>query len=344
MSSYLTDHGYLDGIVRGYYTQLMNSSDYANLTQCETVDDMKVHLLNSDYGTVFQDVPSPLTAQSVADACTAKMVEEFHYIRSNAYEPLTKFMDYITYGYMIDNIILILGETTRDGDPQTALAKCHPLGVFEGLTALCVAQSTEELYNLALINTPLSKYFISCLTVEDFDEVHIEVIRNLLYKEYLTDFYKYSKTLGDDTFEVMGELLRFEADRRSINITVNSWGTTLNKDERKRLYPSLGELWPEGTQRLQAADDMEAVAAAVDHVDEYRGMLQNLQENPSRTLEDEFIEHEMKLNRLAVQRQMQYGAFYAYFRLKEQEIRNIVWIAECIAQKKKDRIQQFVMF
>lgn len=46
---------------------------------------------------------------------------------------------------MIDNIILILGETLRNGDPQAALAKCHPLGIFEGLTALCVAENTASL-------------------------------------------------------------------------------------------------------------------------------------------------------------------------------------------------------
>lgn len=97
MTKFLTDHGFLDGILRGYYTQLLSAGDYANLTQCETVDDMKVHLMNSDYQAVFQDVPSPLTAQSVADACTSKMIEEFHFIRSNAYEPLGKFMEYITF-------------------------------------------------------------------------------------------------------------------------------------------------------------------------------------------------------------------------------------------------------
>ena len=99
MTTYLADHGYLDGIVRGFGTQLLTAAEYSNLTQCETVDDMKVHLLSTGYESVFRDVPSPLTPQSVADACTAKMVEEFKYLRSNAYEPLDKFLDYITFKF-----------------------------------------------------------------------------------------------------------------------------------------------------------------------------------------------------------------------------------------------------
>lgn len=60
----------------------------------------------------------------------------------------------------------------------------------------------------------------------------IELIRNTLYKTYLEDFYEFTQSLGGTTAEVMKELLQFEADRRSITITINSFNTELSRYDR----------------------------------------------------------------------------------------------------------------
>ena len=51
---------------------------------------------------------------------------------------------------------------------------------------------------------------------------------------------------------------------------------------------------------------------------------------------------QVTLNVLSFMQQFQFGVFYSYVKLKEQECRNVVWIAECIAQKNKSKIDNYI--
>lgn len=94
--------------------------------------------------------------------------------------------------------------------PQELLEKCHPLGMFDSIATLAVAQNMRELYRLVLVDTPLAPYFSENLTHEDLDDMNIEIMRNTLYKAYLDDFAEFCQSLGSTTAEIMGDLLSFE--------------------------------------------------------------------------------------------------------------------------------------
>lgn len=337
------DGGYLEGLIRGFRAGILKQVDYLNLCQCETLDDLKLHLQTTDYGNFLANEPSPLSVSTIDEKLKEKMVTEFLHVRHQCVEPLATFLDFITYSYMIDNVVFLLTGTRHQRDMRELLPKCHPLGHFEEMGALSIAGSPAELYNSVLQDTPLGPWMKKCLSVQDLDESNIEIIRNTLYKEYLESFHEFCQEIGGATANVMSDILGFEADRRCFNMTINSFGTELTKDAREKLYPVIGKLYPEGLLLLKDCNDIDEVHRVADFYPDYAPLFAGAGTGPGdRTLEDKFFDYEAKINVLAFEQQYQYGVFYSLVKLKEQEARNIVWISECIAQKHKAKIDNYV--
>jgi len=59
---------------------------------------------------------------------------------------------------MIDNVILLITGTLHERDTHELLQRCHPLGVFDTMPALCVATNVEELYQSVLVETALGMH------------------------------------------------------------------------------------------------------------------------------------------------------------------------------------------
>jgi V-type H+-transporting ATPase subunit d len=63
---------------------------------------------------------------------------------------------------MIDNIVLLITGTLRQRSIGDLLPRCHPLGNFEQLGAITVADTPAQLYQAVLVDTPLGRSMHSC--------------------------------------------------------------------------------------------------------------------------------------------------------------------------------------
>jgi len=336
-------HGYLEGVCRGMKNELLTATDYSNLTSCKTLEDLKLNLEETCYSSFLNNDSDQIVVAKLEEGLKNKLVQDFQYLQKQATGQLSQFLDFMTHSYMIDNVMLLITGTFYKRPISELIPKCHPLGSFKELKAIHVASTPAELYNAILIDTPLAPYFKSCINEQDLDEMHIEVLRNTVYKSYLEEFVKFCKSIGGETKNEMCDILGFEADRRAFMITINSMGTELTKDDRENLYPTCGKLNSMGLKALANAEEFSQVADVANYYPDYKFCFDNSGIDVGhKPLEDRFFEYEVKLHLHSFMKQFHFGLFYSLLKLREQEYRNIVWIAECIAQQYKIKIDNYI--
>jgi len=227
----------------------------------------------------------------------------------------------------------------------------------------------DEVYRIFLADSPIGAYFERY--IRESDEKHaggvensqvggiltkedLELMKASLKKAWIEDFYAFVTGLGGTTAKVMGHLLMTEADYRVLLVTLNALNTELmsegKKEVRTALYPNFGYLYPEGTKALMTAFNDSSTRAALEgtkYIQLYEQVKQfydaERADTKTQSLEDVLYKEFGREYEMAFEEQYHFGIFYAWVKLREQEIRNIRWIADMVTLGSKDKIDDTIV-
>jgi len=173
------------------------------------------------------------------------------------------------------------------------------------------------------------------------EDIDVEELRHALKKYWLEAFYRFCSTKVDSlTEEIMTDILQQMADLRTFGITLNTipvMKTAENVEDVKRLrdaiIPGFGYSYPEGHLTLREVNSVEQLRNAFAGNPMFEDILELVdpmsETNKSdKTFEDLAYEKINRVAEMAFTRQYHLGVLFALVRLREQEVRNVIWICE----------------
>jgi len=170
LSLFNVQNGFTEAMVRGLRSGFLTQEDYRRIGACDTLEDVRSALEETDYGTFLQDEPSPILVSTLAKKCYEKLADEFTYVKAQSTEPLTTFLDFMAREKMIDNVIMIIQCALNNKAPVDMIDKIHPMGTFESMRDIKketfdVQGGFDEVFRIFLVDTPIGKYFEEYLKV-----------------------------------------------------------------------------------------------------------------------------------------------------------------------------------
>ncbi|KAG0439489.1 V-type proton ATPase subunit d [Dictyocoela muelleri] len=314
-------YGFLLSDIHDRANHLLTQENYTLLMQCETLEDLIIKLSQTGYSSYINENVD-INKKSIKTKLYESLTNEFTSIYKYSDKDVKTLLTYFHETLMIDEFILCLALKIED---KLEINE-ENLGFFPELHTLKFSNDMNDVFRFCIDNCFLKKYeivlndFKNC----DFKSLDVQLLHAILLKDHRLAFYKKI----NNSMAHMKKILRFEGDRQIIEMVMNSIGQDI---DRKKYFSEVSEL--KGSVLIELM--------SVEGYDEFVSVMMNTKyseilENPLPRLQ----KMEIDLNFDSFLLYNDISCVYSYLKLKELEIKNILWIVECLVSGRKDNMDQ----
>jgi V-type H+-transporting ATPase subunit d len=319
------NYGYLISKVYGKELLLLTEQDYKTLNQCENIEEFCIKLSRT-YRYISEDMDH--TKNELKRRLNKTLIDEYNECKKENDSLLSVILDYYIENHEIHNFFFLLQSKHNDPDLDKAFQKIE-IGNFDALKTLKFCKDMHDVQKYCVENSFLKKYFYKVKWAPEFKDNDFQKYQALFLKYHVEDAYTNLSQYG----LFIQDILKTEADRYIIDLTINTINSKeIVGPERKKLFPRIYSLDTKTVDELSNSESIDDIKSTLN--DKY---------NFNKDIYTELISRELKKYSESFKIHNDISCVYSYLRLREQEIKNILWIVECVLQDRRQEIDHLIL-
>ena len=323
----LVSHGNLVSIIHCRQKLMFTKKDFSTLLDSESIEDICVKL-QKQYPEVLEmkRFTRCELKRKLDESLLKEIVQGMR--EPSAQEQISFFIE----SYKIQNFFFLLSSKEYDSDLESSFQKIEPLGYFNELDTLKFCVDMDEVYLYCVKNTFLSNYCEPEMFAKSLGDNDFSVLSTEVRKRHIEKYAKTTKTS-------FLKLLKLEGDKHNLDIVLSTLETDVDRHQKLRWMTNVTSFPQPVCEALARVTEAEELQMALGRVRGYRTLYQELRDSD---LETAFLRREIDAYLSAFEIFNDVTSLYAYLKLKEQEIRNILWVAECVVSGKRDILDEML--